>query len=365
MDVICVLSNSELSSESDLERGRQQCYQCTEIAGRVKFKVPHSNSDNSIKVYNNNTLCSSLQSYYYFDRKLLLFLIDSEKGVFSSEPNSYVLKNMHLAFGCNDIRFYCSITGESINLKFWLFGCDDKLIVSDIDGTITRSDVTGYIETVLFKKYDYIHNGVVSFYNDLANTYNLKFVYLTSRPKSHYKATSQLLEKAFNKTVDTRSDIGRLPGGPLLMNSESTLRASYREITKNTLILKSRILSTINEVFLKARCNIGATTTSSSTNFNANGLTHPQSNTMTANYTPFVYGFGNRENDAKAYTSIGIPSDNTFLINTASQIKVYSKQDGTDSEFNSYDDKKLQKYILSTIHNTLNHYKNIEETTHL
>ena len=149
------------------------------------------------------------------------------------------------------------------------------------------------------------------------------------------------------------------------MNSESTLRASYREITKNTLILKSRILSTINEVFLKARCNIGATTTSSSTNFNANGLTHPQSNTMTANYTPFVYGFGNRENDAKAYTSIGIPSDNTFLINTASQIKVYSKQDGTDSEFNSYDDKKLQKYILSTIHNTLNHYKNIEETTHL
>ena len=352
MDVVCVLSNSEYSESAEADRA----IYCTEITGRVKFRVPHFNPDSSIKVYNSNQLCEPLQCYFNYDRQLLLFLIDSEKGVFSSEPNSHVLNQMHLAFGCNDIRFYCSITKESVVVKFWLFGCDDKLVVSDIDGTITRSDITGYLQTVLLKKYDYIHDGVVSFYNDLANLYNLKFVYLTSRPQSHYLTTSQLLDKACNSTSDTSGETGRLPGGPLLMNRESTLRASYREITKDTLVLKKRILSAINEVFRRARSNIGATKT-------AAGDIQP-SCTITANYTPFVYGFGNRENDAKAYNSIGISCENIFLVNTSSKIKVYCKsnivsQQSSNYDFDSYNDEKLQIYIANNISNTVNHYTNI------
>ena len=43
----------------------------------------------------------------------------------------------------------------------------DRLVVVDVDGTLTRSDVRGYVETVYLGVYDYIHTGVVDFLNNL------------------------------------------------------------------------------------------------------------------------------------------------------------------------------------------------------
>lgn len=41
------------------------------------------------------------------------------------------------------------------------------MVVVDVDGTLTRSDVRGYVETVYLGFYDYIHSGVVDFLNNL------------------------------------------------------------------------------------------------------------------------------------------------------------------------------------------------------
>jgi len=49
-------------------------------------------------------------------------------------------------------------TKEEINMKIFLWDYREKLIVSDIDGTITRSDIAGQLLT------NYIHTGVTKLF---------------------------------------------------------------------------------------------------------------------------------------------------------------------------------------------------------
>ena len=56
----------------------------------------------------------------------------------------------------------------------------DRLAVVDVDGTLTRSDVRGYVETVYLGVYDYIHTGVVEFLNNMVWRMNYCFTYLLS-----------------------------------------------------------------------------------------------------------------------------------------------------------------------------------------
>ncbi len=41
------------------------------------------------------------------------------------------------------------------------------MAVVDVDGTLTRSDVRGYVETVYLGVYDYVHTGVADFLNNI------------------------------------------------------------------------------------------------------------------------------------------------------------------------------------------------------
>lgn len=43
-------------------------------------------------------------------------------------------------------------------------------------------------------------------------------------------------------------------------------------------------------------------------------------NLFPENCNPFVGGLGNRENDAIAYRSVGIPLNNIFIVDTTSQV---------------------------------------------
>lgn len=43
------------------------------------------------------------------------------------------------------------------------------MAVIDVDGTLTRSDVRGYVETVFLGMYDYVHPGVARFLNSMVS----------------------------------------------------------------------------------------------------------------------------------------------------------------------------------------------------
>ena len=47
----------------------------------------------------------------------------------------------------------------------YLWKYDDKIVVSDIDGTVTRSDVVGHISNVLY--IDYTHSGIHNLYDQI------------------------------------------------------------------------------------------------------------------------------------------------------------------------------------------------------
>jgi phosphatidate phosphatase LPIN len=64
---------------------------------------------------------------------------------------------------------------------------DDKVVISDIDGTITKSNIKGMILK------NYIHEGVVSLFS-LIHKRNYQFIYLTARTISLYAKTYKFIE---------------------------------------------------------------------------------------------------------------------------------------------------------------------------
>jgi phosphatidate phosphatase PAH1 len=93
-----------------------------------------------------------------------------------------------------------------------LWGAHDRVVVSDIDGTMTRSDVIGYIDTVQLRKYDYTHAGICRLYSHLAATHEVRFVYLTSRPISMLEPTRAYIEGC-------RQQGQALPPGPIFTST--------------------------------------------------------------------------------------------------------------------------------------------------
>ncbi len=95
---------------------------------------------------------------------------------------------------------------------------DDRVIISDIDGTITRSDVLGHILPYIGQ--DWAQVGVTRLYTNIAaNGY--KFLYLSARAIGQAKATRDYLR-------DLRQDDVSLPDGPLLLSPTSLFSALHR-----------------------------------------------------------------------------------------------------------------------------------------
>eukprot|EP00804_Cyclotella_cryptica_P016506 CCRYP_004722-RA/>CCRYP_004722-RA protein AED:0.02 eAED:0.02 QI:106/1/1/1/0/0/2/1184/328 len=76
-----------------------------------------------------------------------------------------------LNYGRNLIRYI--LFGERGDIVatteafLYLWSACDSVIVSDVDGTITKSDVRGVIDTVVQEKFAHIHSGVCKFFNEL------------------------------------------------------------------------------------------------------------------------------------------------------------------------------------------------------
>ena len=58
---------------------------------------------------------------------------------------------------------------DSVNAYVYLWNVQDHVIVVDIDGTLTKSDVRGVISTIVKKDYTHVHDGMCKFFSDLVN----------------------------------------------------------------------------------------------------------------------------------------------------------------------------------------------------
>jgi len=111
-------------------------------------------------------------------------------------------KMLNLNSGRNEISFVVSnkYQGETkLNTKIFLWNYDDKIIISDLDGTITKSDVLGQVLPIFGK--DWSHEGVVNLYNKVSNN-GYKILYLTARALCQSDQTKNYLNKLQQGTLN-------------------------------------------------------------------------------------------------------------------------------------------------------------------
>jgi phosphatidate phosphatase LPIN len=95
----------------------------------------------------------------------------------------------HLQLGQNTVEFV--IGSQRVQSFIYLFDWNIRLVISDIDGTITKSDVLGHVLTPF--GVDWSHAGVTRLFSNIAaNGY--QFMYLSSRSIAQSGNTRAFLE---------------------------------------------------------------------------------------------------------------------------------------------------------------------------
>ena len=198
-------------------------------------------------------------------------------------PSSNQIKQLNLKPDRNDICFVCRTPTSGIQTlksSIYLWPSSSKIVISDVDGTITRSDVLGQVLPVLGK--DWTHEGVTELFTKITNQ-GYKIIYLTSRAIGQSTMTKSYLDSLIQEKKT-------LPPGPLIMSPDGLFTSLKREvIERKPHLLKIPVLSEIKNLF-------------------------PQG------LTPFFAGFGNRDTDGIAYRYLGIPLNYIFLIDTSSKV---------------------------------------------
>uniref|UniRef100_A0A674N667 phosphatidate phosphatase n=1 Tax=Takifugu rubripes TaxID=31033 RepID=A0A674N667_TAKRU len=193
------------------------------------------------------------------------------------------LENLQLKEGPNEVVF--SVTTQyqgtcRCHGTIYLWNWDDKIIISDIDGTITRSDTLGHILPTLGK--DWTHQGIASLYHKVSlNGY--KFMYCSARAIGMADMT-----RGYLHWVNEQGTM--LPMGPVLLSPSSLFSAFHREvIEKKPEKFKIECLTDIKQLF------------------------HP-------NMEPFYAAFGNRATDVYSYKEVGVPLNRIFTVNPKGEL---------------------------------------------
>uniref|UniRef100_G3PJI9 phosphatidate phosphatase n=1 Tax=Gasterosteus aculeatus aculeatus TaxID=481459 RepID=G3PJI9_GASAC len=193
------------------------------------------------------------------------------------------LTSLQLRDGPNDVLF--SVTTQYQGTcrcqgTVYLWNWDDKIIISDIDGTITRSDTLGHILPTLGK--DWTHQGIANLYHKVSlNGY--KFLYCSARAIGMADMT-----RGYLHWVNERGTM--LPIGPVLLSPSSLFSALHREvIEKKPEKFKVECLNDIKNLF------------------------YP-------NTQPFYAAFGNRPTDVYSYKEVGVPLNRIFTVNPKGEL---------------------------------------------
>ena len=188
------------------------------------------------------------------------------------------LSQMNLNYGKNTVQFKIKTTyygSHVLVADMYLWNYNDKIIISDYDGTITRTDVIGMF-------FGWTHKKVALLYNNLDRN-GYKIIYLTARPVCTHERTKNTL---FSLTQDSL----KMPKGPVLMSPDGFF-----------ISLKKEVIDRTPQEF-KIEC-----------------LTHVLN--LFPGTQPFYAGVGNKQSDVYAYETVGVPKDKIFIINEKGEVR--------------------------------------------
>ena len=109
---------------------------------------------------------------------------------------------------------------QSIKARAYVWDWKNKIVISDIDGTITASDVFGQLMPMIGK--DWSHPGVAPLYSKI-NENGYKLLYLSSRAIGMADTTRKYMDNLQQNGVS-------LPKGPLIISPDRLVQSFKREI---------------------------------------------------------------------------------------------------------------------------------------
>ena len=190
------------------------------------------------------------------------------------------LKDLKLKSGENSMSFTVNRATCSANMFLWKH--ETPVVISDIDGTITKSDALGQVLSMIGR--DWTHSGIAKLYSDISqNGYNI--MYLTSRSVGQADATRAYVNGIVQEGV-------RMPHGPTILSPDRTMAALRREVyLRKPHVFKMATLRDIRNLYKP-------------------------------HHAPFTAGFGNRFTDQISYRTVDVPRNRIFTINSNSEVSL-------------------------------------------
>lgn len=150
---------------------------------------------------------------------------------------------MKLNYGKNELKYVLEgVDDEEIvcTTNVFLMKSDTKLVISDIDGTITKSDVLGQLMPMMGR--DWTHENISELFTNVARN-GYQMIYLTSRAIGQ-----SYLTKSYLNSI--KQGKHQLPDGPLIMSPDRLYHSFKREvILKKPEVFKIAALRDLKSLF--------------------------------------------------------------------------------------------------------------------
>ncbi|KAL4297597.1 hypothetical protein GQ457_12G009210 [Hibiscus cannabinus] len=192
--------------------------------------------------------------------------LDSSNEQFTrtNVPTTEQIASLNLKDGQNMVIFSFSTRvfgNQQVDAHLYLWKWNDKIVISDVDGTITKSDVLGQFMPLVGRDWtqsgEWISIAISQCTCNCSGVYNQK---LFTQPETG---------------SDIAQDGKALPSGPVVISPDVIRRAPHE--------FKISCLEDIKNLF-------------------------------PSDHNPFYAGFGNRDTDEFSYRKIGIPKGKIFII---------------------------------------------------
>ncbi|KAK7279420.1 hypothetical protein RJT34_24472 [Clitoria ternatea] len=205
-------------------------------------------------------------------------------------PTNEQIASLNLKDGQNLITFSFStrvLGTQQVDAHIYLWKWNARIVISDVDGTITKSDVLGQFMPLVGK--DWTQSGVARLFSAIKeNGYQLLF--LSARAIVQAYLTRNFL-------LNLKQDGKTLPNGPIVISPDGLFPSLYREVIRRAPHeFKIACLEDIKRLF-------------------------------PSDYNPFYAGFGNRDTDELSYRKIGIPKGKIFIINPKGEVAISQRID--------------------------------------
>ncbi|CAN6576430.1 unnamed protein product [Malus baccata var. baccata] len=211
--------------------------------------------------------------------------LPQKQFVRTNVPTTEQIASLNLKEGQNMITFSFStrVWGtQQVDAHIYLWKWNARIVISDVDGTITKSDVLGQFMPLVGK--DWTHTGVSRLFSAIKeNGYQLLF--LSARAIVQAYLTRSFL-------LNLKQDGKALPNGPVVISPDGLFPSLIREVVRRAPHeFKIACLEDIKKLF-------------------------------PTDYNPFYAGFGNRDTDELSYRKIGIPKGKIFIINPKGEVAI-------------------------------------------